>query len=177
YVLFSDATLKDLCRYFPTTKDAMLEIKGIGEKKYEQYGELFSRTIQTWLEDNPDVKPKVQITSPAPRPARKRKADEYKYDGPSHMASYKLFQSGKSIKEIAEIRNMNKQTIEGHIFKAYKEGHPLIWDIFFNQEEEKAILEAHEQIDEKRLKPLKDALPETFTYLKIKAVLVKNEWM
>src|SRR5699024_4784627 len=52
YVLFSDATLKDLCRYFPTTKDAMLEIKGIGEKKYEQYGELFSRTIQTWLEDN-----------------------------------------------------------------------------------------------------------------------------
>src|SRR5690606_16811558 len=33
YVLFSDATLKDLCRYFPTTKDAMLEIKGIGEKK------------------------------------------------------------------------------------------------------------------------------------------------
>src|SRR5690606_17746454 len=92
YVLFSDATLKDLCRYFPTTKDAMLEIKGIGEKKYEQYGELFSNTIQKWLAENPDVKPKVQITS-THRPTFRRITEDDQYDGPSHMASYKLFQS------------------------------------------------------------------------------------
>src|SRR5699024_4525203 len=33
YVLFSDVTIKELRRYFPETKEDMLEIKGIGEKK------------------------------------------------------------------------------------------------------------------------------------------------
>src|SRR5699024_11207674 len=41
YVLFSDVILKELSCYFPETKEDMLEIKGIGEKKYEQYGEEF----------------------------------------------------------------------------------------------------------------------------------------
>src|SRR5699024_6390269 len=35
YIVFSDATLKDLCRYLPESKEEMLQIKGIGEKKYE----------------------------------------------------------------------------------------------------------------------------------------------
>lgn len=173
YVLFSDATLKDLCRYFPTTKQAMLEIKGIGEKKYEQYGELFSSAIQQWLEENPDVKPRVQITS-AHRPTLKRKTES---DGPSYLASYQLFQSGKSLKEIALIRQLKEETVVEHIFKAYKEGQPVMWGIFFNEKEEAAILEQYEKLEEKRLKPLKDALPEEITYRKIKAVLVKNEWM
>src|SRR5699024_11907455 len=63
YVLYTDATLKDLCRYFPTTKEAMLEIKGIGERKYEQYGDLFLEAIQTFLDKHPEVKPKVQIAA------------------------------------------------------------------------------------------------------------------
>src|SRR5699024_5764141 len=41
YVLFSDATLTDICRYIPETKEDMLSIKGIGPKRYEQYGERF----------------------------------------------------------------------------------------------------------------------------------------
>src|SRR5699024_12029576 len=75
YVLYTDATLKDLCRYFPTTREAMLEIKGIGERKYEQYGELFLDAIQTFLEEHPEVKPNVQIASSrttTPKPKENR---------------------------------------------------------------------------------------------------------
>src|SRR5690625_4988823 len=56
YIVFSDATLKDLCRYLPITKEEMLQIKGIGEKKYELYGEVFQSTIELWKEKNPHVK-------------------------------------------------------------------------------------------------------------------------
>lgn len=48
YVLFSDATLKELSRYFPTTEEDMLEIKGVGERKFEQYGEAFLAVIKQW---------------------------------------------------------------------------------------------------------------------------------
>jgi ATP-dependent DNA helicase RecQ len=172
FVLFSDATLKDLCRYFPETKEDMLGIKGIGERKFEQYGQVFLEAILEWREANPDVRAKVQITS-APTVRQRKQATS----GSSHMESYKLFQGGKTIKDIAVMRDMVERTIEGHLFKAFKEGHPIAWEIFFNEEEERTVLEAHKGLEEKRLKLLKEALPEAYTYLMIKAVLVRHGLM
>src|SRR5699024_5592519 len=37
YVVFTDSTLRDIARYLPDHKEAMLSIKGIGEKRYEQF--------------------------------------------------------------------------------------------------------------------------------------------
>ncbi|MEC5424398.1 DNA helicase RecQ [Virgibacillus sp. C22-A2] len=172
YVLFSDATLKELSRYFPVTREDMLEIKGVGERKYEQYGEAFLAVVQEWRADNPNVNEKIRI-SDIPKPKEKKTAD----DRPSHLISYQLFQSGKSLKDIAVIRDMSQQTIESHIFKAFKDGHPIAWQIFFTEEEEAAVLAVRETIDEPKLKPLKEALPEGYNYTKIKAVLVKHELM
>ncbi|MCG1029194.1 DNA helicase RecQ [Virgibacillus halodenitrificans] len=172
YVLFSDATLKELSRYFPVTKEDMLAIKGVGEKKYEQFGEAFLSVIQVWRKDNPDVKEKIRIGD-TPKPREKKITD----DRPSHMISYQSFQSGKSIKDIAVIRDMSKQTVEGHLFKAFHEGYPIAWGIFFNDKEEAAVLKVWNEMDEPKLKPIKEALPEEYDYTKIKAVLVKNEIM
>src|SRR5690625_1357128 len=176
YVLFSDATLRDLCRYFPESMEDMLQIKGIGKKKYEQYGELFMHTIQKWRKENLDVKPKIQISSGHTIKPIKRKNTRTS-DGPSHLESYKMFQAGKTIKEIATMHNMTEQTIEKHLFKAFKDGHPLAWGIFFTESEEKKVLEVHKQLDSQRLKPLKEALPEEYSYRKITAVLIRNGLM
>jgi len=171
YIVFSDATLKELSRYFPVTREDMLQIKGIGEKKFEQFGDVFLSAIQTWREQNPDAKRKVQINSPAP--IRKKKSQEAD-DQPSHVISYQLFQNGKTIKEIAKRRELTDQTVQNHLFKAAKQGYPIKWEIFFSEEEEKEVLDAREQMNEPRLKPLKEALPDEYDYTKISAVLVKN---
>lgn len=176
YVLFTDATLKDLCRYFPTTKEAMLEIKGIGPRKYEQYGELFLQAMQEWLAAHPEVKPKVQIGSTAPVQPRKEPRRR-ETTGPSHIESYQMFQSGKSLNEIADIRALNERTVEEHLFKAFQDGFPIAWNIFISEEEEALILAEQKQLEEPKLKPLKEALPDTITYFQIKAALVKNGLM
>ena len=41
YIVFSDKTLKDLSVKVPQDKEAMLEVHGIGEVKFERYGEEF----------------------------------------------------------------------------------------------------------------------------------------
>jgi len=41
YIVFSDKTLKDLSAKKPQSKAQMLEVHGIGEVKYERYGEQF----------------------------------------------------------------------------------------------------------------------------------------
>ena len=47
YVVFSDATLRDMCRVQPTTLDEMLDVKGIGEMKLNKYGQEFLNCINT----------------------------------------------------------------------------------------------------------------------------------
>lgn len=41
YIVFSDKTLAHMCILHPKTKEEMLQVTGVGEKKYEKYGERF----------------------------------------------------------------------------------------------------------------------------------------
>ncbi len=41
YIIFGDKTLKHLANLKPFDKNSMLEVNGVGEKKFEQYGEDF----------------------------------------------------------------------------------------------------------------------------------------
>ena len=47
YVVFSDKTLKEMAEKLPHTKEAMLEVSGVGEVKFERYGEAFLELIQS----------------------------------------------------------------------------------------------------------------------------------
>ena len=53
YMIFSDKTLIDMCVKTPGDKTAMLNVSGVGEAKYEKYGERFIKAIATYLEENP----------------------------------------------------------------------------------------------------------------------------
>ncbi|MDR2097097.1 MAG: HRDC domain-containing protein, partial [Spirochaetaceae bacterium] len=50
YIIFSDAALSAMCRMLPETKDAFLEIPGVGKVKAEKYGEDFTRVIREHTE-------------------------------------------------------------------------------------------------------------------------------
>jgi ATP-dependent DNA helicase RecQ len=45
YIVFTDATLRDMCRKRPLTKTAFLNVTGVGEAKLQKYGEAFIRLI------------------------------------------------------------------------------------------------------------------------------------
>ena len=51
FVVFSDATLMDMSRRKPTTKDEFLEVSGVGEVKYKRYGEAFMEVIKHFAND------------------------------------------------------------------------------------------------------------------------------
>lgn len=45
YVVFSDATLVDMASRMPTSREAMLEVSGVGQTKLTRYGEAFMQLI------------------------------------------------------------------------------------------------------------------------------------
>lgn len=48
YLIFSDKSLADMCRRMPKTKEEMLEVNGVGEVKYNHYGEQFMQLITSY---------------------------------------------------------------------------------------------------------------------------------
>ena len=45
YMVFSDATLRDMCARLPQTEDEFLEVNGVGQTKLLRYGEAFLAEI------------------------------------------------------------------------------------------------------------------------------------
>jgi ATP-dependent DNA helicase RecQ len=48
YIVFSDATLKDMCKKLPQTRDEFLAVSGVGAVKAKKYGELFTAAIKEY---------------------------------------------------------------------------------------------------------------------------------
>ena len=46
YMVFSDKALRGLCRLRPQTRDELIQVNGIGEKKAESFGEQFMAAIE-----------------------------------------------------------------------------------------------------------------------------------
>ena len=51
YVVFTDATLVDMCRLKPKTQEAFMEVSGVGQAKSQRYGEVFLAVIAEFSED------------------------------------------------------------------------------------------------------------------------------
>ncbi len=51
YIICSDKTLVDMCCKVPMNKQEMLEVNGIGDYKFEKYGEAFLTALRTFTGD------------------------------------------------------------------------------------------------------------------------------
>jgi len=47
FVVFSDATLMDMVTKVPTSREEMLDVSGVGQTKFDRYGEAFLDAIRT----------------------------------------------------------------------------------------------------------------------------------
>jgi ATP-dependent DNA helicase RecQ len=55
YIIFSDKTLIDMCVKLPWDKQTMLAVSGVGENKYNKYGQRFLDEIAEYVAQNPGV--------------------------------------------------------------------------------------------------------------------------
>lgn len=182
YVVFSDATLREMAQYLPQDRDAMLEITGVGEIKLEKYGRLFLDKIREFVEDQPTPAPSA--TPPAePEPPRERhsvtktrsaKAPREEKT-PTYLLSWQLYQQGQDVASIAKQRQRSIATIQGHLIEAVRQGYEVNWDEFINRRQEQQIVAAARKLGTDKLKPLKEILPEEIDYFMIKIALFKNE--
>lgn len=172
YIIFHDSTLKEMAVYFPQNKEEFLEIKGVGQKKYESYGEDFINLVKDYIsKKNIDVN-KIR------RKASKRLSTQ-QIDSNNRLdryeKTYNYYLEGLSLQEIAVKRNLTQGTIINHLKRCENSGRKVDWSRFIDDpEKEKEILTVIDKLGTERLKPIKEALPKDISYDDIKLIICKN---
>ncbi len=167
FVVFSDATLNDMCLKLPTSYEAMLDVSGIGKFKLEKYGDRFLELIAEYVCEN-NIKPPELVIEKQEKCSVK---NEPKKD--TRLLTYELYTAGRTMKEICEERGLSQVTIEGHLIDCLEKGLPLEYECFIPEDMESEILHAIETYGTEKLKPIKEALPPEITYTTIKFAIWK----
>lgn len=167
FVVFSDATLKDMCGKLPANEGAMLNVSGVGKFKLEKYGIRFFDIIAEYAGANNTA---ATVAEPAEQEAQGA-AKETKKD--TRLVTYELYTGGRTIEEICKYRGLSQVTIEGHLIDCLNKGMPLEYECFIPKDMEPGIMEAIKIHGTDKLKPIKEALPSEVTYTAIKFAVWK----
>jgi len=165
FVIFSDATLKDMCVKLPITNEEFLQVSGVGELKLQKYGLRFIEAILTFVEDNPDYQSEHGSVEKAPKKQAKRTVTD------SHLETLTLHQSDYSIMEIAEKRDLAVSTVENHLIQCAQQGLEVDFSKHIPAEYIPLLEKAVKEAGRDRLKPIKELLPEEVSYFMIKGYL------
>ncbi|WP_419872134.1 DNA helicase RecQ [Candidatus Pristimantibacillus sp. PTI5] len=169
FMLFFDATLREIANAQPQSVDQLLSVKGIGAAKAEKYGEELLAIIRSFEGEG---KTAAKISN-VPREASAFNKSSDGDEQPSHLATLALFTAGQEPDEIAKERGLSKVTVEGHIIRCADEGEDVDWSRIIPAEYEQLIVDAIGEQGTEKLRPIKDALPEEVTYFAIHGVMSK----
>jgi len=193
FVVFSDATLKDMCVKYPLNKIEILEVSGVGEHKAEKYGTKFMEVIKNYIEkNNIEInkikncneeedsvekydKSSVNNKNKQHKVAKDNKENKINKENKedTRTTTYKMYEEGKTIADIASERALNELTIESHLVYCAKLGYKINFSEFVSQQHEELIINTYKEIGGDKLKPIKEALPPDITYTEIKFALCK----
>jgi ATP-dependent DNA helicase RecQ len=143
YVIFSDVSLREMARNYPTTATEFRRMPGVGEQKLKDFADAFLSEIKNYLATNSrrtfpnDLDPL--------RPQRHSRLNN------SETETLLRFQKGESVDQIARARGFVASTIYGHLLAAIERGKILKRDRFFTSEQEKEIAAAFRRISDGKL--------------------------
>lgn len=181
YFIFGDAVLKEMSTRFPVNQTQMMDISGVGQKKYEKYGELFIEKISKYAEEkNIEVawtsvkSEKTTLEVKKREDKTNRKDDKIK----THEVTLDMIQENMSIKEIMEERQLTLSTLLGHIEKCLGEdklqGLTVDFTGLFSKEVEQEVLAAIEEVGSERLTPIKKIVSDSIDFDTIRTVILKK---
>lgn len=168
FMVFSDATLRDMARRRPTSLDGFHLVNGVGDKKSADYGTQFIELISTYCAEQ-GVETDLAPAADEPLKKTKSAAPPTPKSVPAmQRRAYELFRQGLTVIEVGEQLERAPSTTYGYL-QAYLEEHrvtdPTPWLTIPAFER---IQSAAHQVGIDRLKPIFDHLGEEVSYEEIR---------
>ena len=178
YMIFGDSTLKELSSRMPVNKEQMLEVSGVGERKFDKYGDRFIEKIISYINSNninhtwiSKVKGDISI--------EKNNIDSTKnIKEKSYINTVDVLRTCGSLRKVAGERSLTLSTIISHVEKYISEGNSIDFNIdfseIFNEEDEIIVKEAINNVGFNKLKAIKEEVPSNISYDAIKGIILKK---
>ncbi|MBK9612698.1 RecQ family ATP-dependent DNA helicase [Candidatus Amarobacter glycogenicus] len=107
FVVFSDATLRDMAKKRPRNRMEMLSVSGVGQVKFERYGEAFLSVMRAATAPLPERKTLY---------SRATKAADGSKLTPSLRETLSLYEDGiRDVRTMARARALSPSTIANHL--------------------------------------------------------------
>lgn len=184
YVIFNDATLKELAVHKPTSLSAFRTIKGIGENKLARLGPAFIKTIRFWLEQNnvadPHLRPlkdlRQQPVSDSEAGGSDFEPDEppqkgFPKAGTTREQAFTLFDEGATFDEVMSRTGRAQSTVVGYLLEYLKSRHVIRLEPWIEQKTYEAVCQAAFKMGTQRLKPIYEELAGEVSYEEIRVGL------
>lgn len=171
YVVASTRSLQELADYLPQTPKDFLLIHGFGKVRAEKYGKYFLDEIKEYCQQH-NLSSKMNEIERVEK--KKKKPKQVK--GASQKESLELYQSGKTIEEIMQLRELKESTIASHLSRFLKTGEIKIDDFLDKSKREEAIALREKNPDQSTYKTLHKLLnPTELTFFSTWQRLQENE--
>lgn len=153
YLIFSDASLKEMEQKRPMTDQEFMEISGVGRKKMQEYGYAFISEVIKFHKEKREKK-----NGSAGRTAE---------------ITYEMYQEGKEVEEIARVRKLKEVTIFSHLCKKFEEGADINLSKYVPAADIEAIRKAQVELDfPERLSTYYEHFQEAIPYQNIRIALL-----
>jgi ATP-dependent DNA helicase RecQ len=124
YLILSNRSLEELAAAQPQTREALLEISGIGQRKLEQYG---PELLELIAEQSPSRQPEAPATTANATPSHHPETSATTANHPtSHHPScywtWRMVQAGLSAEETAAARGMSVEAVRRELDQATRLG-------------------------------------------------------
>ena len=162
FQIFTQKSLYAMCELLPTSKQELKTIHGMGKTRIEKYAMEILQVIKRYCKENA-IETSNTMTFFEELKPKKQKGDTKKI-------SLELFKAGKSIEQIALERELNSNTIFGHLADFISSGEVKITDLISkaNYSELKKIIPTKSF---ENLSDLKHQLDDRYSYGEIRLTL------
>ena len=180
YMVFGDSTLKELSSRMPVDKEQMLEVSGVGERKYDKYGQRFIEKIMNYLNSNninhiwiSKAKSDISIEEKKNNIEGTKNIKEKSY-----INTVEMLRVCGSLRKTAGERELTLTTIISHVEKYISEGNSIDFKIdfsdIFNEQDEEIVKGVIKNVGFNKLKAIKEEVPSNISYDAIKGIILKK---
>jgi ATP-dependent DNA helicase RecQ len=164
YLVFGDATLRDLARVRPSALEKMQAIYGFGEAKLREFGQLFFDTLDCECRS----RGLSRDNSQASKPGTSNQSPQVK--GASDHA-VDLFRRGATIEEVAQQTNRARSTTVQYLCDYLRADAPASVSHWVADDVYRQVADAAAKCGADRLRPIFDALEGKIGYDEIRIVV------
>ncbi|MFQ5415191.1 MAG: DNA helicase RecQ [Phycisphaerae bacterium] len=169
YVIFSDATLRDLARVRPTSDVSMLAVHGVGRKRLVDLGASFLARIRAYCAAH-DLRTDVVGTAGGRRPGRPARPMAAAGNAVLDKA-FELFAAGVGIDAAAETLGRARGTTTGYLAQYIETKRPERIDEWVTPEAYAAVKDAIDEVGMAYLRPIFEKLDGAVPYDTIRLVV------